>query len=98
MSKWAKFWDKLSAGRSDNNIDYAELEAYLERLGWGTESARTSHRYYKHPLVPAPVNIQPRRDGKAKGYQVEQAREALGQYTGEDKDGWLRGQSLLQPE
>ena len=46
MSKWAKFWDKLSAGRSDNNTDYAELEAYLERHGWGTESARTSHRYY----------------------------------------------------
>lgn len=67
MSKWAKFWDKLSAGRSDNNIDY----------------------YYKHPLAPAPVNIQPRRDGKAKGYQVEQVREALGQYTGEDNDGWL---------
>ncbi len=95
MSKWAKFWDKLSAGQSDNNIDYAELVAYLERLGWETESAKTSHLYYKHPLVDAPVNVQPRRDGKAKSYQVEQVRAALALYTGEDKDGWLRGQGLL---
>ena len=33
MSKWSKFWDDLSGGRSDNNISYAELTAYLERLG-----------------------------------------------------------------
>lgn len=95
MSKWSKFWDKLSSGRSDNNIDCAELVAYLERLGWGTESAKTSHRFYKHPLIAVPVNIQPRQDGKAKAYQVEQVRAALDLYTGEDKYGWLRGQSLL---
>lgn len=95
MSKWAKFWEKLSAGQSDNNIDYTELVSYLERLGWETESAKTSHRYYKHPSVDAPVNLQPRQDGKAKTYQIKQVREALDLYTGEDKDGWLRGQGLL---
>ena len=98
MSKWAKFWDRLSSGQSDNNIDYSELAAYLERLGWNTESAKTSHQFYKHPLVPVPVNIQPRRDGKAKSYQVEQVRAALDEYTGGNKDGWLRGQSVLQPK
>ena len=35
--------------------------------------------------------------GKAKSYQVAQIRDALAQYTGDDKDGWLRGQSLRQP-
>lgn len=92
MSKWAKFWDRLSSGQSDNNIDYEELEAYLKRLGWETQSAKTSHRFYKHLLVPSPVNIQPGRDGKAKSYQIEQVRSALDEYLGEDKNGWLRGQ------
>jgi|GEM_PF-352907 len=95
MSKWAKFWDKLSAGQSDNNIDYDELETYLERLGWETQSAKTSHRFYRHPLVPSPVNIQPGQGGKAKSYQIAQIRAALDEYLGEDKDGWLRGQSQL---
>ncbi len=95
MSKWAKFWEKIEGGRADNNIDFADLVSYLERLGWESESEKTSHRYYKHPLVPEPVNVQPRRDGKAKGYQVKQLREALAEYTGDDKDGWLRGESVL---
>jgi predicted RNase H-like HicB family nuclease/predicted RNA binding protein YcfA (HicA-like mRNA interferase family) len=74
MSKWSKFWDKLSSRQSDNNIDCAELIAYLERLGWDTESAKTSHRFYKHPLVAVPVNIQPRHDGKAKAYTQEKTK------------------------
>ena len=35
--------------------------------------------------------------GKAKSYQVAQVRDALALYTGDDKNGWLRGQSLWQP-
>ena len=36
------------------------------------------------------------RDGNAKSCQVAQVRDALALYTGDDKDGWLRGQSLRQ--
>lgn len=95
MSRWAKFYDKIASKQADNNIEFDELEAYLERLGWTTASEGTSHRNYTHPNVPAAVNIQPRRDGKAKSYQVEQLRMALDLYTEEDKDEWLRGKSLL---
>ena len=91
MSKWAKFWEKIDVGRADNNIDFAELVRYLERLGWVTFSLGTSHRVYKHPLVSVAINIQPRRDGKVKTYQVAQGRAALALYAGDDKDGWLRG-------
>ena len=98
MSKWIKFWERLEGAQADNNIDFAELIYYLERLGWELFSRGTSHRVYKHLLVPVAVNIQPRWDGKAKSYQVAQVRDALAQYTGDDKDGWLRGQSLLQSE
>ena len=98
MSKWAKFWETLDGGQSDNNIEYDALIAYLERLEWVTVSKGTSHRLYKHSLVPVAVNVQPRKDGKAKSYQVAQVREALALYTGDDKDGWLRGQGLLQSE
>lgn len=93
MSKWSKFWEKIASGQSDNNVVYDELVSYLERLGWETFSEGTSHRVYKHPLVSAAINVQPRKDGKA--YQVKQVHEALDLYTGDDKDGWLRGQTLL---
>ncbi len=95
MSKWVKFWEKLGGAQADNNIDFAELISYLERLGWELFSQGTSHRVYKHPLVSVAVNIQMRRDGKAKSYQVKQVRAALALYTGDDKDGWVRGESLL---
>lgn len=95
MSKWTKFWEKLASGQSDNNIAYDDLISFLERLGWETFSAGTSHCVYKHSLVPVAINVQRRKDGKAKAYQVEQVRHALEQYTGEDKDGWLRGEDLL---
>jgi predicted RNA binding protein YcfA (HicA-like mRNA interferase family) len=91
MTKWAKFWDTLSERQSDNNIAYSDLVAYLNRLGWVSSSTGTSHRAFRHPLVPALINLQPRKDGKAKAYQVGQVRLALELYTGEDKDGWLRG-------
>ncbi len=91
MSKWAKFWERLSGGQADNNIVYDDLVSYLERLGWVSGSTGTSHRAFRHPLVPALINVQPRRDGKAKAYQVAQVRVALNLYTGDDKDGWLRG-------
>ena len=91
MSRWSKFWDKISGGQADNNIEFDELESYLLRLGWKTASSGTSHQYYTHAQVPAAVNVQPRKDGKAKSYQVEQIRLALNFYEGDDKDGWLRG-------
>lgn len=95
MSKWVKFWEKLDGAQADNNIDFAELISYLERLGWELFSQGTSHKVYKHPFVSVAVNIQTRRDGKAKSYQVKQIRAALALYTGDDKDGWVRGESLL---
>ena len=95
MSKWAKFWETLVGGQSDNNIPYDALVAYLERLGWEMTSAGTSHRVYKHSQVSVNINVQSRKDGKAKSYQVKQVRQALDLYVGEDKDGWLRGESLL---
>lgn len=91
MSRWSKFWEKLSGGQSDNNIEFDELTAYLERLGWELHSNGTSHRVYKHAYVPAAVNLQPRSDGKAKAYQMNQLRQALDLYEGEDKNGWLQG-------
>ena len=97
MSKWAKFHEKLSGGRSDRNIDFEELVSYLERLGWQKTSQGTSHQIFGHPLVRASINVQPQRDGKAKGYQVAQIREALDKYPGDDKYGWLRGDPVLQP-
>lgn len=96
MAKWEKFWQKLSGGHADDNIDFDELIAYLERLGWQTSSKGTSHRFYTHKDVPThALTLQPRRDGKAHPYQVRQVREALHHYRGDNRDGWLRGEGVL---
>lgn len=48
-------------------------------------------------LVPVAVNVQERKDGKAKAYQIEQLRAALQQYRGEDINGSVQGQIALSP-
>jgi hypothetical protein len=37
---------------------------------------RRSGRFFSHPSIPEPVNIQPR-DGKCKPYQLKQVRDII---------------------
>ena len=61
------------AGRT---LSFREFEKAIVDLGFRLERVRGSHRIYAHPMVPRPLNIQPR--GKdAKGYQVQQCRDMI---------------------
>lgn len=76
MTQWDKVLRRVLSGRSDANIDFDDLCGLLERLGY-RHSIRGDHHIFRWPGQAERINIQPRKDGKAKPYQVEQARDVL---------------------
>jgi hypothetical protein len=64
--------DKLLA-RIRNNPDdvrFSDFVAVVEAVGFDFVRQRGSHRMYRHRRTHDPLNLQPRRDGKAKDWQV----------------------------
>lgn len=85
MTSRAKLLVKILAGASDQNISFAELVTLLRSLGFALRTAG-SHHILSRPGVVEILNLQPRRDGTAKPYQVKQVRQVITRYrlTGED--------------
>jgi len=75
MGKVSKIYEKLMAGQSDANISFDDLCFLLERLGFASRQQGTSHKVFKKG--EGFVNLQEGNAGKAKPYQVRQARETL---------------------
>ncbi|MCW6037193.1 type II toxin-antitoxin system HicA family toxin [Spirulina subsalsa FACHB-351] len=69
MSQRDKLWEK--ANQNPQNLTFNEFETLLKQSEWILKRQRGSHRLWQSPtgqLLP----IQPRKDGKAKSYQVQQ--------------------------
>ena len=79
MSRIKKAVAKILEGRSDANLDFADLCFVLERAGFSSRAGKGSHTIFFRDGVPEIVNIQSR-DGKAKPYQVKQVRDLLLKY------------------
>lgn len=79
MGKWEKFRAAVMSGRSDQNIDFADLCTWLKRLGFA-ERISGSHHIFTHEGVAEIINLQPGEGGKAKPYQVKQVREIIDKY------------------
>lgn len=58
------------ARNNPNDVRYTDPVGLAEALGYRHDRPQGSHRIYRHRLVPLHLNLQPRRDGKAKPYQV----------------------------
>ena len=54
-----------------NGVKFQEFISWLEDNGFSHD--RTSGSHHVHPDIETPVNIQKKKDGKAKAYQVRQA-------------------------
>ena len=66
---------RILSGRSDANIGFEELRAWLLRLGF-VERVRGSHHLFKKVGVRELINLQ--REGRqAKPYQVRQVRQTV---------------------
>ena len=74
-----KLLERLLAGASDQSIDFGSLGSLLEFLGF-RKSIVGSHHIFSRDGVVEILNIQPRRDGTAKPYQVRQVRQVLTRY------------------
>ena len=81
----AKLLVKILAGTSDQNIPFAELVTLLRHLGFQLRIVGSHHIFSRQGLAEI-LNLQPRRDGTAKPYQVKQVRQIITRYrlAGED--------------
>ena len=66
-------------GRSDANIRFDELSRILLALGF-SQRVTGGHYIFSRPGVVEIINLQPLRGGKAKAYQVKQARQLITKY------------------
>ena len=69
MTKREKLLAK--ARNHPKGLELAEFETLLRQCGWVFEHQTGSHRIWRS-AAKAVLSIQESRDGKAKGYQVEQ--------------------------
>jgi predicted RNA binding protein YcfA (HicA-like mRNA interferase family) len=74
MTKKEKLLQK--ARENPGNLTFDEFEILLSQNGWEFSRQRGSHRLWCSP-TGQPLPIQPRRDGKAKLYQIQQFLEYL---------------------
>lgn len=80
MSKKEKLIAKLMNPATAINVTFAELKTILTQLGFSIRTTNGSHHICSHPLSPEIINIQPLPGGKAKPYQIKQARDIINKY------------------
>jgi predicted RNA binding protein YcfA (HicA-like mRNA interferase family) len=62
------------------NIRFDEFVSLLLGFGFELKRTRGSHHVFKHPSVPKPFPIQPKQNGQAKAYQLQQFLKLVEQY------------------
>jgi predicted RNA binding protein YcfA (HicA-like mRNA interferase family) len=76
MNRAEKLKARLLSGKGYHNFSFGDLVMVLELVGFVHVRTNGSHRFFSHPSIPEPVNIQPR-DGKCKPYQLKQVRDII---------------------
>ena len=79
MAHWEKLLKRVLDGRADANIAFDDLRGLLSRLGYA-EHIKGDHHILRIAGRPEIIDIQPRKDGKAKAYQVRQVRAIFRTY------------------
>lgn len=80
MTRYAKLLDRLLGGTSDRSFRFDDLCNLLERLGFVEQRRPGSHRIFTRADIAEILNLQPRRGGEAKPYQVRQVRDVVLKY------------------
>ena len=84
MSKFDKLIQKLLSGTSDNNFEFSELLALLQKFDFEIRIKGSHHIVHKTDIEEI-MNLQPQ-NSKAKPYQVKQVRSILLKYKLIDKN------------
>lgn len=59
------------------NIKFQDFVSWLEDNGFSLDRVSGSHHVFVHPDIDEPINIQKKKDGTAKTYQVKQAIKVI---------------------
>jgi predicted RNA binding protein YcfA (HicA-like mRNA interferase family) len=84
MAKPSKLLERLLAG--SYNIGFNEFVTLLEAFGFVPDRIKGSHHIYVQADVGKLLSIQPRKDGKAKPYQLRQFLKLIEEYDLDLKD------------
>jgi hypothetical protein len=79
MTHQGRVLARVLSGAADQNIHFDELRRLLLDLGF-VERIRGSHHIFTRDGVTEILNLQPRQGGRAKPYQVRQARDVIVRY------------------
>lgn len=59
--------------RNPKNLKFQDVINWLEDNGFSLGRVSGSHHIFVHPAIETPINMQKKKDGTAKSYQVKQA-------------------------
>jgi predicted RNA binding protein YcfA (HicA-like mRNA interferase family) len=80
LSRAAKLLGQVLDPAAEQRIRFHDLVHVLRRLGFAERRIGGSHHVLVRDGVAEIVNLQPRRDGTAKPYQVRQVRRLILSY------------------
>ena len=67
-------------GNNPRDVGFSDLLSLVEAHGFAHDRIDGSHQVFKHPGVRELLNLQPRKDGKAKPYQVREFLARVDEY------------------
>ena len=70
LSKTEKRNQKIR--ENPNNIKYSDFVNWLESNGFILDRVSGSHHIFVHPTIETPINVQKKKDGTVKAYQIKQ--------------------------
>lgn len=68
------------ARNNPRDVRFSDLLALATAFGYHLDRTSGGHRILVHPTVPQRLTLQPRQDGKAKPYQVDQLLSIIDQF------------------
>jgi hypothetical protein len=71
--------NRVLSGLSDKNIRFEDLRKLLHSMGFNERTKGDHYIFSRHGIIEI-INLQPLGDGKAKAYQVKQARGLILKY------------------
>ena len=57
--------------KNPKNVKFQDVITWLEDNGFSLDRVSGSHHMFVHPVIENPINIQKKKDGTAKAYQVK---------------------------
>lgn len=80
MTQQRKNLQKLLSGEADQSFRFDELFSLLRSLRFELRRRTGSHHIFVRADLPEIINLQPRKSGDAKPYQVRQVRAIILKY------------------